>query len=81
MNTNKNTQTLIEYLLAVQTPQDMEAALKALLTPAELSEITNRLQIIKLLEAGESQRRIAEKLGVGIATVSRGARALKDLQE
>ena len=81
MNTDKNTQTLIEYLLAVQTPQDMEAALKALLTPAELSEITNRLQIFKLLETGESQRRIAEKLGVGIATVSRGARALKDLQE
>ena len=81
MNTNKNAQTLIEYLLAVQTPQDMEAALRALLTPAELAEISNRLQIIKLLEAGESQRCIAEKLGVGIATVSRGARALKDLQE
>jgi Trp operon repressor len=31
-----------------------------------------------MLEAGESQREIASKLGVGIATVTRGAKELGD---
>ncbi|EXJ11001.1 Trp operon repressor [Nitrincola nitratireducens] len=51
--------------------------LESLLTPAELNEIPKRLQILKMLQAGIPQRKIAEQLGVGIATVSRGARALK----
>ncbi|AJQ96396.1 Trp family transcriptional regulator [Gynuella sunshinyii] len=71
------TADLIEYLLAVKTPDQMEQALRELLTPAEFTEITKRLQIFKMLEAGVPQRKIAEELGVGIATVSRGARARK----
>ena len=80
MNTRDHINQLIEYLLAVQTPAAMEEALRSLLTPAEFAEITNRLQIFRMLEAGIPQRRIAEDLGVGIATVSRGARALKERQ-
>lgn len=56
----------------------MEKILHNLLTPSELSEISKRLQIFELLESGMPQRQIAEKLGVGIATVTRGSRALKD---
>ena len=81
MNTIKHTAELIDYLLAVKTPEGMEEALRALLTPAEFADITNRLQIIKRLQAGVPQRRIAEQLGVGIATVSRGARALKEIPD
>ncbi len=81
MNTDSYNKELIDYLLAVKTPAEMEKALRALLTPAEFAEIANRLQIINLLKAGEPQRKIADRLGVGIATVSRGARALKDLQD
>ena len=55
----------------------MEQIPRSLLTPSELSEISKRLQIFKLLEQGMPQRQIAEKLGVGIATVTRGSRALK----
>lgn len=80
MNTSQHIQELIEYLLAVQTPVAMEEALRSLLTPAEFAEITKRLQIFTLLEAGVPQRKIAEELGVGIATVSRGARVLKEKQ-
>ena len=69
------TAELIEYLLVVRTPEQMEQALRELLTPAEFTEITKRLQIFKMLDAGVPQRKIAEQLGVGIATVSRGARA------
>lgn len=71
---------LVAHLLAVDTAEGMDYALESLLTPAEYSEISKRLQIFKLLRAGVPQRKIAESLGVGIATVSRGARALQDLR-
>ena len=78
MNTDKQyTFELMKHLLALKTPDEMEQALRALLTPAEFSEVTKRLQIFKMLEQGIPQRQIAETLGVGIATVTRGSRALK----
>lgn len=68
---------LIEYLIAANNGAELDKRLQELLTPSELSEISKRLQIFKWLEAGIPQRQIAEKLGVGIATVTRGSRALK----
>lgn len=49
-----------------------------ILTPGEYEEIARRWQIIKMLEAGKPQREIAEELGVGVATVTRGAKELSD---
>lgn len=71
-------QELIKHLLAANNSNQLEQALNSLLTPSELSEISKRLQIFKLLEAGMPQRQIAETLGVGIATVTRGSRAIKE---
>jgi len=69
---------LLDYLLAVENREQMYEALNGLLTPSEMAEIPKRLQIFKLLQAGVPQRQIAETLGVGIATVTRGSRALKE---
>ncbi|WP_339673314.1 Trp family transcriptional regulator [Dasania marina] len=78
MDTECNhTKELIAHLLTADDSLRMEQILRSLLTPSELSEISKRLQIFKLLEQGMPQRQIAEKLGVGIATVTRGSRALK----
>jgi TrpR family trp operon transcriptional repressor len=55
--------------------------LRVLFTPNEISEMQRRLQIFALLEEGVSQREIAKQLGVGIATVTRGSRALKELKD
>ncbi|MGY8775381.1 MULTISPECIES: Trp family transcriptional regulator [Spongiibacter] len=83
MNTSRNTmdkhyqRELIEHLLTARDPDSLEQLLSDLLTPSELLEISKRLQIFKLLAAGLPQRQIAEQLGVGIATVTRGSRALK----
>lgn len=70
---------LVGYLLALDSPEAMNEALASLLTPAEYQEISKRLQIFKLLREGVPHRKIAETLGVGIATVSRGSRALTTL--
>ena len=72
---------LVNHLLAQNSPQEMEEALRNLLTPGELLDVANRLQIFELLEQGVPQRKIAEKLGVGIATVTRGSNAMKFRKE
>ena len=79
MNTDDQYQhELVEHLLAAEDHEVLEKRLKNLLTPSELNEVSKRLQIFKLLKAGIPQRVIAEKLGVGIATVTRGSRVLRD---
>lgn len=51
---------------------------EALLTPVEIGSIAQRLSILDALSRGVSQREISERLGVGIATVTRGSRTLKN---
>jgi TrpR family trp operon transcriptional repressor len=63
--------------MAQTTAEHMLAALEGLLTPYEEQELINRLQIFELLSQGVSQRQVAQQLGVGIATVTRGSRALQ----
>jgi TrpR family trp operon transcriptional repressor len=74
---DKNIKDLIATLLQVQKQEDLLDLLKGLLTLGELEEIARRLQIVKLLKAGVSQREIAERLKVGIATVTRGSKEIK----
>lgn len=50
--------------------------LTAILTQKELTEIPTRLEIVKLLKQGLTQREIAKRLGVGVATVTRGSKEL-----
>ena len=54
----------------------LELFLEDLLTPQELKAFIMRWQLIKRLKNGQAQRSIAEELGVGVATVTRGARVL-----
>ena len=68
---------LTEVLVGIKDKQVMSEFLGDLLTPAEKEEIPKRLQIVKMLLQGVPQRQVSEKLGVGIATVTRGARELK----
>lgn len=56
----------------------LDEFLKDILTPQELEEIPKRWQIIKELSQGTPQREIADKLGVAIATITRGSKELKD---
>ena len=68
---------LIELVLKIKSKEEMKEFLFGLLTKTELSEIPTRVQIIKMLRKGFPHHRIAEKLGVGVATVSRGSKELK----
>jgi TrpR family trp operon transcriptional repressor len=78
---NEYVADLIDHLLSLSSPSALENSLRELLTPAEFTEVTKRLQIIRMLEAGVPQRQIAETLGVGIATVTRGSKILSARQD
>ncbi len=68
---------LIDLLLGVRSRAEMQDFLEGILTPKELEEIPMRLRIVRLLKSGVAQHKIAEDLGVGIATVTRGSMELK----
>jgi len=55
---------LAAILVSIKDVSIGEAFLHNILTPAELDEISKRLQIVKLLLKGVSQRDVAKKLGV-----------------
>lgn len=56
----------------------MKEFLKDILTPTEFDEVSLRWQIIKKLEKGDKHRDIAGELGLGISTVTRGSRELRN---
>ena len=74
MKTNLLTKLLTETNDVIK----MTLLLKALFTSKELKELDNRLSIFQMLLKGKKQREISEKLGVGIATVTRGAQAFEN---
>lgn len=73
-----------EYLLQLFIKADdkahLAALLDALMTQKEQAELANRLTIFALLQQEVTQREISAQLGVGIATVSRGAKVFHQHQ-
>lgn len=68
---------LINTLLQADSQDKMENLLKGLLTPSEIVEFAQRIELVKLLKKGVGQHEIAKKLHMGVATVSRGAKEIK----
>lgn len=73
--------SLIEHLTQLSDSDQVEAVLAALLSDKEVQDIDNRVRIFDLLQQGATQRTISQQLGVGIATVSRGAKAFQGQQD
>ncbi len=70
--------SLVKTLLTAENEEEMQNLLQGLFTPAEIEEFGRRIEIVKMLKNGIAQRDIAAKLGVGVATVSRGSREIKE---
>ena len=51
--------------------------LESLLTPAELEAISSRWEIVKRLDQGISQRKIAKELHLSLCKITRGSKELK----
>ena len=69
---------LAHFLSRPGSESELATLLKALLTPAEIESISQRLCILDGIATGVPQREIAEGLRVGIATVTRGSRVWQE---
>ena len=64
---------LFKAILKLETPDEAANFFRDLLTMAEIKEFANRWQMVKLLAEGNSYVKVAEKLGVSTATITRVA--------
>ncbi len=67
----------IDHIASFEDRAELESFLLAILTPKELEELPKRLEIVKMLKQGIPHHRIAQELGVGVATVTRGSKEIK----
>ncbi len=77
MKTDGWRKELIDVIVSIHDRRELSTFLDGILTPGEIVEISRRLQIVKMLKRGIAQHEIAEKLGVGVATVTRGSKEIQ----
>ena len=73
-----NLKLLAKKIELLESIQDIESFLGLFLTSKEVATILTRIEIVRRLDAGETQRKIAGDLQVGIQTVSRGVKPLQE---
>ena len=70
---------LLEVFLKIGSSKEFVALfLKDMFTPNEIENLALRWQIVKKLNKGETHREVAGDLGLGISTVTRGSRMLRN---
>ncbi|MCA1808587.1 MAG: Trp family transcriptional regulator [Kiritimatiellia bacterium] len=68
---------IARVLAGLSRPAEVRAWLQALLTPRERVRLLRRWQLVRLLDAGLSQREIARRLGLSLCNITRGSRELR----
>ncbi len=68
---------LAAVFASVRVPEAMARLFGDMLTQAELHDLILRWRLLKMLDAGVSQRQIAETLGISLCKITRGSRVLK----
>lgn len=64
--------------VAAENKALLDEFLDDLLTPTEIDELSARWQIVKLLQKGVPQHDIAKETSTAVATVTRGAREMRN---
>ena len=67
---------LLSALSALETPEEAYALLLDLCTVREIQEMAQRLEVARLLSAGEHYTAIQEATGASATTISRVSKAL-----
>ncbi len=68
---------LARAFAALDRPQDVQAFLRDLCTPAELEAMADRWRVVPLLRKGVPYREIYDLTGVSVTTIGRVARSLE----
>jgi TrpR family transcriptional regulator, trp operon repressor len=69
---------MTDLLWQIKDKDYMYDFLEDLFTEKELKDITERVQILRLLKQWKTQRDIAEEMKISVTTVNRGAKVLKN---
>lgn len=69
---------LYAAVMTLQSPEECAAFFRDLCTPAELEAMTDRWQVVRLLERERPYREIHELTGVSVTTIGRVARFLAE---
>lgn len=67
---------LLRAILALESPDDAYALLVDLCTVREIQEMAQRLEVARMLSAGEHYAAIQEATGASATTISRVSKAL-----
>lgn len=70
---NKKTDDLFGAILCLKTIKEAEAFFRDLCTAKEINSLSDRWEIVRLLNKGMTYRKIAQRLEVSTTTVSRVA--------
>jgi len=70
-------QELSAVLASAKDPDLVKSFLTSLLTPSERLDIAARWELVNRIDLGETQRRVAQELGVSLCKITRGSKELK----
>ncbi|WP_028973136.1 Trp family transcriptional regulator [Spirochaeta cellobiosiphila] len=68
---------LCKALSLTDDPTDIENFLNSLLTSSELKAVSDRWALVRLIDSGMSQRKVADNLGLSLCKITRGSKELK----
>lgn len=68
---------LSTMLAAIDNKELIEEFLQCILTQSEISEVTSRWTLVRRIKKGQTQRSIANELGLSLCKITRGSKELK----
>lgn len=69
---------LLEVISLINDFDELNRFFEDIFTPAELEDISLRWKLLKDLNNGITQRKIAEKYGISLCKITRGSKILKN---
>lgn len=69
-------QKLVSAIVGLQSEDEVRALLQDLCTPREIEDLSQRLEVARLLDAGEPYLAVQERTGASSTTVSRVSKCL-----
>ena len=73
----KNIKAIAQVLSKINDQKLIEEFLSSILTKKELEDLSSRWELVKLLDKGISQRKIAKDLHLSLCKITRGSKELK----
>lgn len=72
--TDKDFSQFVDFLYSIRGYEDFLDFMDGITSDTDKENLPKRVEIVKKLLAGEPQQKIAEELGVGVATVTKGSK-------